>query len=188
GAADLERAGALEVLALEEDAAPARIVERRRRDDGRAVDAAGDPLGGGAYVVDRQQRIRAHRSAIIPEPARSDQPSRYTRRMRKSVIALVVLLLATGCSLISIDLTPRIKPLEERTVEGHGTAKILPTDVSGLLSEERQTPTLGTGASAPRGSSRGSGSPRRRSSRARARTWAGRSGRSPARRGSSSSP
>src|SRR5947209_20589712 len=64
GAADLERAGALEVLALEEDAAPARIVERRRRDDGRAVDAAGDPLGGGAYVVDRQQRIRAHRSAI----------------------------------------------------------------------------------------------------------------------------
>ena len=70
--------------------------------------------------------------------------------MRKSVIALVVLLLATGCSLISIDLTPRIKPLEERTVEGSGKAKILLTDISGFLSEEGQTQTLVIGAPPPR--------------------------------------
>jgi len=70
--------------------------------------------------------------------------------MRTSALVLVVVLLATGCSLISIDLTPRIKPLDERTVEGSGKAKILLTDVSGFLSEEGQTQTLVIGAPPPR--------------------------------------
>lgn len=70
--------------------------------------------------------------------------------MRTSVTVLVSLLLATGCSLISIDLTPRIKPLEERTVEGSGRAKILLTDISGFLSEEGQSQTLVIGAPPPR--------------------------------------
>jgi protease-4 len=62
----------------------------------------------------------------------------------------MVLLLATGCSLVSIDLTPRIKPLEERTVEGSGRTKILLTDISGFLSEEGSSPTLVIGAPPPR--------------------------------------
>jgi protease-4 len=70
--------------------------------------------------------------------------------MRTSALTLVFVLLATGCSLISIDLTPRIKPLDERTVEGSGRAKILLTDVSGFLSEEGQTQTLVIGAPPPR--------------------------------------
>ncbi len=70
--------------------------------------------------------------------------------MRKLVIALAALFLAAGCSFISIDLTPKIKPLEERTVEGSGKAKILLTDVSGFLSEEGQTQTLVIGAPPPR--------------------------------------
>jgi protease IV len=69
--------------------------------------------------------------------------------MRTPLIVLVAVLVA-GCSLVSIDLTPRIKPLEERTVEGRGKAKILLTDVSGFLSEEGQTQTLVIGAPAPR--------------------------------------
>jgi len=63
---------------------------------------------------------------------------------------LGVLLLSAGCSLISIDLTPRIKPLEERTVEGGGRAKILLTDISGFLSEEGSSPTVIIGAPPPR--------------------------------------
>src|SRR4030095_4576539 len=140
GAADLERAGALQVLALEEDAAIARVVEGGGRDGGRAVDAAGEPLGGGPHVVDRQPRVRGHGAPIITEPASPDQPSRYTRAMPKSwcalqavaglgprrdiksVILLAVALLAAGC--ISLDLTPRVKPLDERTVEGSGRTKI----------------------------------------------------------------
>jgi protease IV len=62
----------------------------------------------------------------------------------------MVLLLSAGCSLVSIDLTPRIKPLEERTVEGSGRTKILLTDISGFLSEEGSSPTLVIGAPPPR--------------------------------------
>ncbi len=66
---------------------------------------------------------------------------------------LIVLLLALalpGCSLISLDLTPRIRPLEEETVEGTGAAKILLLDVSGFLSEEGASPGIVIGAPAPR--------------------------------------
>jgi len=70
--------------------------------------------------------------------------------MRKATPALLALLLMTGCSLISIDLTPRIKPLEERTVEGGGQTKILLTDISGFLSEEGSSPTVIIGAPPPR--------------------------------------
>jgi protease-4 len=67
----------------------------------------------------------------------------------RTATVLVSLLLATGCSLISVDLTPRIKPLEERTVEGSGRTKVLLTDISGFLSEEGQSPTLVIGAPTP---------------------------------------
>jgi protease-4 len=71
-------------------------------------------------------------------------------RACRCVWGLVVLLFAAGCSLISVDLTPRIKPLEERTVEGKGGTKILLTDISGFLSEEGQSQTLVIGAPTPR--------------------------------------
>ena len=70
--------------------------------------------------------------------------------MRSLALGLMVLLLATGCALVSIDLTPKIKPLEERTVEGSGRTKILLTDISGFLSEEGSSPTLVIGAPPPR--------------------------------------
>ena len=70
--------------------------------------------------------------------------------MRSRALVLLVLLLAAGCSFLSIELTPRIKPLEERTVEGSGRTKILLTDVSGFLSEEGSSPTVVIGAPPPR--------------------------------------
>jgi len=70
------------------------------------------------------------------------------RTSSKLLPVILISLLAAGC--ISIDLTPRIKPLEERTVEGSGRAKILLTDISGFLSEEGQSQTLVIGPSAPR--------------------------------------
>jgi protease-4 len=51
----------------------------------------------------------------------------------------------TGCSVISVDFTPRIRPLEEQRVEGRGAAKILLLDVSGLLSDEGGAPLLNLG-------------------------------------------
>jgi protease-4 len=68
----------------------------------------------------------------------------------QSVIALVLALAVAGCSVISIDLTPRIRPLEEETVEGRGAAKILITDVSGFLSDEPVSTGLTIGTPPPR--------------------------------------
>src|SRR5213596_893582 len=74
----------------------------------------------------------------------------YTHPMRRlPALALVPLLAA--CSLISLDLTPRIEPLREQTVEGSGRAKILLLDISGFLSDEAGAPSLVIGApAAPR--------------------------------------
>jgi protease-4 len=66
---------------------------------------------------------------------------------------LAALLLAcslAGCSVISLDLSPRVRPLEEETVEGHGDAKILIMDISGFLSDESPTSTLTIGTPPPR--------------------------------------
>ena len=56
GAAELEGAGALQVLALEEHAWRRSCVDRARRDDGRAVRDAGDLLGRALDVVEGRQR------------------------------------------------------------------------------------------------------------------------------------
>jgi protease-4 len=65
-------------------------------------------------------------------------------------LAFLAALLLAGCSVISLDLTPRVKPLEETTVEGRGDAKVLLMDVSGFLSDEAPTGTLTIGAPPPR--------------------------------------
>ena len=63
---------------------------------------------------------------------------------------MILGLLLGGCSVISVDFTPRIRPLEEQTVEGRGAAKIVLIDVSGLLSDEGTTPILSLGTPPPR--------------------------------------
>lgn len=64
-----------------------------------------------------------------------------------ALIAWLAIALA-GCSLVSVDFAPRIRPLDEETVEGSGTAKILLLDLSGVLSEE--TPSFSLTAPPPR--------------------------------------
>jgi protease IV len=50
-------------------------------------------------------------------------------------LALVALALA-GCSVVSVDLTPPVRPLRETTVEGTGRDKVLLVDLAGVLAEE----------------------------------------------------
>ena len=52
------------------------------------------------------------------------------------LLGLLAALVLGGCSVLSIDLQPRIRPLEEDTVEGKGTAKILLLELSGVFSDE----------------------------------------------------
>jgi protease-4 len=64
------------------------------------------------------------------------------------VFALASLLTLSGCSLITLDLQPKIKPLQEETVEGKGASKIALIDLSGMLAED--LPSLSLGAPPPR--------------------------------------
>lgn len=56
-------------------------------------------------------------------------------RIRSALLALLALTL-TGCSVVSIDLTPRVRPLTETTIEGKGPGKVLLVDLAGVLAEE----------------------------------------------------
>jgi len=67
-----------------------------------------------------------------------------------AVALLAVVVAFTGCSVVSVDLTPRIRPLEEETVEGRGAAKILLTDISGFITDDPPSSGFGLGPSAPR--------------------------------------
>ena len=60
----------------------------------------------------------------------------------RAVMLLLLAVLTTGCSVLSIDLSPRIRPLEEETVEGSGDAKIVLMDFSGFLSDESTSSLL----------------------------------------------
>ena len=64
--------------------------------------------------------------------------------MRMLSVLIAAALLLQGCSVLSIDFQPRIRPLQEETVEGKGKSKILLMDVSGLLSDESGGLVLGT--------------------------------------------
>src|SRR6266571_3825271 len=64
--------------------------------------------------------------------------------MRTLSALIVAALLLQGCTLVNVDLQPRIHALEEETVEGKGKAKILLLDVSGVLSDETGGLVLGT--------------------------------------------
>jgi len=73
------------------------------------------------------------------------------RRLERLALALLVALALPslgGCSLVTLDFQPKIRPLEEETVEGKGSSKILMLDLSGMLSED--LPSFSLGAPPPR--------------------------------------
>lgn len=69
--------------------------------------------------------------------------------MRSLVSIMLVVLLAAGCSVVSIDLTPRLRPLVEETVEGRGRHKILLTEIAGFISDDAAPPGLTIGTPPP---------------------------------------
>jgi protease-4 len=48
----------------------------------------------------------------------------------------IALLALAGCSVVSVDLTPPVRPLRETTVEGRGRDKVLLLTLAGVLAEE----------------------------------------------------
>lgn len=69
------------------------------------------------------------------------------RRLPSPAVAsllLLVLPVLAGCTLLTVDFQPKIRPLEEETVDGKGTNKILLLDLSGVLTEELPSFSLTT--------------------------------------------
>ena len=66
------------------------------------------------------------------------------RRLTSLAVASLFALVLAGCSLLTVDFQPKIRPLEEKTVEGKGTSKILMLDLSGVLTEELPSFSLTT--------------------------------------------
>ena len=62
---------------------------------------------------------------------------------------LLVVIVFTGCAIVTIPLFPSEKGLQERVLEGEGKAKILLVDISAVISEKKRSKGLGldTGAS-----------------------------------------
>jgi len=58
---------------------------------------------------------------------------------------LLVVTLFTGCAIVTIPLFPSEEGLQERILEGEGTAKILLMDLSAVISEKEKSKTLGLG-------------------------------------------
>ena len=61
---------------------------------------------------------------------------------------LLVASVFTGCAIVTIPLFPSEKGLQERVVEGEGTAKILLVDISAVISEKEKSKGLGLGTEA----------------------------------------
>jgi protease-4 len=56
----------------------------------------------------------------------------------------VTFCIITGCAFIKIPLFPSVEPLEEKVLEGEGEAKILLMDISGIISEKKESKGLGS--------------------------------------------
>jgi len=60
----------------------------------------------------------------------------------KWLICLISIIF-TGCAVVQIPLFPSVKPLEEQVLEGKGQAKILLLDISGVISENKESKGIG---------------------------------------------
>ena len=56
----------------------------------------------------------------------------------------VAFCIITGCAFIKIPLFPSVEPLKEKVLEGEGEAKILLMDISGIISEKKESKGLGS--------------------------------------------
>ena len=55
----------------------------------------------------------------------------------------LMFLIVTGCAFVTIPLFPPVQPLQEQVLEGEGQAKILLLDISGIISEKKESKGLG---------------------------------------------
>jgi protease-4 len=69
--------------------------------------------------------------------------SLHTNKVRL-LCAMFLLVIASGCTLFNINVTPGLGPLKEKTVSGEGDDKVLLIDIKGAISNKKQVSALGT--------------------------------------------
>ncbi len=66
-----------------------------------------------------------------------------------AVVLALAVAAAAGCTLVKVNVTPEVQPLEERTISGSGSDKILLLDLSGFISSAREDGSLLSSAKQP---------------------------------------
>ena len=61
----------------------------------------------------------------------------------RAVLVIFCLMIASGCTLFKINMTPGLGPLKEKTVSGEGDDKVLLVDIKGVISNRKQVSVLG---------------------------------------------
>ena len=59
------------------------------------------------------------------------------------LLMVFCLMIASGCTLFKINVTPGLGPLKEKTVAGEGDNKVLLVDIKGIISNRKQVSVLG---------------------------------------------
>jgi len=65
-----------------------------------------------------------------------------THKVRLLVMMLLFVLF-NGCTIFSINMTPGLSPLKEKTVSGSGDDKVVLVDIKGVISNKKQVSALG---------------------------------------------
>jgi protease-4 len=65
-------------------------------------------------------------------------------KLMKWFTCLIAIIL-TGCAVVRIPLFPSLKPLQEQVLEGKGRTKILVLDISGIISDQKESKGIGLG-------------------------------------------
>ncbi len=60
----------------------------------------------------------------------------------RPILMIFLMMVLSGCTLVSISLVPEIKPLQEKVLEGEGKYKILLVDLDGMISLGEETDAL----------------------------------------------
>ena len=65
------------------------------------------------------------------------------RGYRALWFSLALLFFLSGCAYVEVPIFPPVQPLQEKVLEGEGTAKIVLMEISGVISEEEKTKRMG---------------------------------------------
>lgn len=59
-------------------------------------------------------------------------------------VLLLLLIFFSGCTFLNVNISPPLSPLVEKSLSGEGDHKVLMVDIQGMISNQKETSTLGS--------------------------------------------